>query len=74
MGFGRTFAKLVNNPDFFTFVCEKSGIFMENSRAVTTGGPHGAHGGPMGPLGAPWGPMGAHGAPGPYSPYSPFGE
>ena len=49
---GWTLAKLVKNPVLLPFFHEKSGIFLENSRAVTTGGPHGA----------PWGPMGAHGA------------
>ena len=41
-------AKFVKNPGFGTFFNEKSGIFLENSRAVTTAGPHGAHGAPMG--------------------------
>ena len=49
MIFWWTLAKLVQNPDFLPFFHEKSGIFLENSRAVTTGGPHGPHGGPMGP-------------------------
>ena len=61
------------NPDFPENSPEIR-FFLENSRAVTTEGPHGAHGGPWasggpheahgGPLGATWGfPL--------FSPYSP---
>ena len=66
-GFLMNICQIGQKSRFVEFLRRKIRFFLENSRAVTTEGPHG---GPMGaPMVAPWGPMGP---PGGFPYYSPI--